>query len=467
MNDDFLHQMRETPRPEFLGRLKGKLDRRPLALRPPRSPSFVRGLITGLLLAGAGLAIAAITLHDIPSRLRALVRAPAQLLARVLPPGGQEAADRAASQHHHGAVPLGPAWFPTHPGTRSGSAPGGDRPPPPGTQQASAQTGATGVQGPPPVVSEILTVAATSTTFTLAQLAAGRYKAPNARARVELTGNPFDRLCAGQPYGSPEVIEVVQRMSVSYSRYCANNGLRDIIEVKLGYQAIVLARAKVLGPLRLSSRDLFLALSGQVPDPVQPGHLVDNPNMMWDQVDPALPSSRIRVIGPGRHSPAGQLVMELVLDAGCKDTLPRTAAMREVDAGQYEEVCRSLREDGIYESRFLPADAFVGYLVDNPTIIGVLTVEQFERLQDKLQAVSIDGIDPTAANIASGTYPLSRALYIYGVKRRVLGSPTFTAIVRYNMEGKSLLGNDPSGWGLVELDPDERKAILTNVDAQH
>jgi hypothetical protein len=81
--------------------------------------------------------------------------------------------------------------------------------------------------------------------------------------------------------------------------------------------------------------------------------------------------------------------------------------------------------------------------------------------------MSIDGIEPTAANVANGTYPLSRGVYMYGVKRRVLGSPTFKALVRYNMDAKSLLGNDPSGWGFVELDADERTAVLTNVDAKH
>jgi phosphate transport system substrate-binding protein len=444
MNDDFLHQMREAPRPEFLARLKGRLDRRPVAAQPRQSSSFVRGLITGLLLAGAGLAIAA-------------------FLAGVLPGGSQRSSDQTKSQDHHGAVPLGPAWFPTHPGTQPV-----ETPPPPATQQASATTssGSAAAQGAPAVVSETLTVAATTTTFTLAQLAAGRYKAPNARARVELSGNPFDRLCAGQPYGSPEVIEVVQRMPASYSRYCANNGLRDIIEVKLGYQAIVLVRAKQSGALKLSSRDLFLALARQIPDPNQPGHLINNPNITWDQVDPALPSTRIQVIGPGRGMVAGQLVLELVLDAGC-NALPRTAGLREADPWRYEELCRNMRDDGVYQSSFLGGGLLVDYFVDNPTVIGVLTLEQLARFQDKLQAVPVDSIEATAMNIANGTYPLSRGLYIYGVKRRVLGSPTLSAIVRYNMDAKSLLGNDSNGWGFVPLDADERTAILTNVDAQH
>ena len=466
MNDDFLHQMRKAPRPEFVARLKGKLDRQAPAMQPRpglrlrrRRYSFVRGLITGLLLAGAGLAIAAVTLTDMPVSLHALGRVPMQFLARVLM-GGAQRADQAKNQDHHRAVPLGPVWFPTNPqgGTSAHALPSA-------AVQASATTGTGVVQSVPSGVSEILTVAATSTTFTLAQLAAGRYAgiAAPARARVELSGDPFLRLCAGQPYGSPEVIEVVQRMSADYSRSCASNGLRDIIEVKLGYQAIVLVRAKQSGPLTLSFRDLFLGLSRQVPDPTQPGHLINNPNLTWDRVDPALPSSPIEVIGPEPGGAAGQLVLELVLNAGCKDALAATAPMR----GESEEICRSWREDGLYRPSYLARGRLVDYLVDHPTVIGVLALEEFARAQDKLQAVSIDGIEPTAANVANGTYPLSRGIYMYAVKRRVLGSPTFKALVRYNMDAKSSLGNNPSGWGFVELDPEERTAVLTNVDATH
>ena len=107
---------------------------------------------------------------------------------------------------------------------------------------------------------------------------------------------------------------------------------------------------------------------------------------------------------------------------------------------------------------------FTDQLVTNPTAIGILTLEQFQQSRDKLIAIPIDGVDPTEANIASSAYPLSRTLYIYAIRRRVFGSRSFRTLVRDNMGATYRFGSDLSGWGFLQLDPDERAAILANVD---
>jgi len=472
MNDDFLHEMREPPRPEFLAQLKGKLDQRTLAAQPRqrRSFSFIRGLITGLLLAGAGLAIAAATLNDMPAALRVLVRAPVQFLARVLPGGGgPRSSEQAKSQDHHGAVPLGPAWFPTHPDAQAASEVAGPPSAPEAKAGAPARTGSARAQDTQTASAgsnspnfERIAVIASPTTFVIAQ-----HAATGGRAVVELAGAPVLRLCQSQPFGPPEIIEVSRRLSVQELSTCSNNGLRDILEVKLGYQGIVLVRSRLYGPLKLSGRDLFLALAGKLPDPRQPERLIDNPNVSWNQVDPTLPYDRIELIGPALASVPGRLSIELLMDAGC-NTYPRMASLREQDPGRYEEVCRSVREDGVYRESTNAGGAmsplFTDQLVTNPTAIGILTLEQFQQSRDKLIAIPIDGVDPTEANIASSAYPLSRTLYIYAIRRRVFGSRSFRTLVRDNMGATYRFGSDLSGWGFLQLDPDERAAILANVD---
>ena len=41
---------------------------------------------------------------------------------------------------------------------------------------------------------------------------------------------------------------------------CAANGVTDILEVKIGYDGIVVANSKATAPMKLSRQDLFLAL---------------------------------------------------------------------------------------------------------------------------------------------------------------------------------------------------------------
>src|SRR5215472_12902604 len=93
MNDDFLHRLREAPRPEFLAALKSRLDRQP---RASRRPGFVVGVLVGLLAAGAAFAL---YLNEF--------RHPADV----------------AGADHIKATPLAPAWLPTHPHPYSGPPP--------------------------------------------------------------------------------------------------------------------------------------------------------------------------------------------------------------------------------------------------------------------------------------------------------------------------------------------------------
>src|SRR5581483_5723678 len=232
-----------------------------------------------------------------------------------------------------------------------------------------------------------------------------------------------------------------------------------------------LARAKLYGPLKLPRRDLFLALARQLPDASHPEHLVNNLNITWDQLDPGLAYDRIQLIGPSLDTPPGRLGVELLMDAGCS-AYPRLAALIETDPPRYEELCRSMREDGAYQtSAFAGAAAggpasslYTDQLLTNPTAIGILSFEQFEEMKDRLIAVPIEGVEPTPASIANGTYPLSRTLYIYAIKRRVQFTRAFGDVVRYAMILRDLRGSSNT-WGSLPLDANERATILANADA--
>jgi phosphate transport system substrate-binding protein len=320
--------------------------------------------------------------------------------------------------------------------------------------------------------SENLTIFASFSVATLAQTAVGRNHYPGARFKLEPgydDAATFRTLCRAVPYGAPEVIEVSRRITAEESRYCTRIGLPDIVEVKIAYQAIALARAKVSGPLRLSTRDLFLSLAHQVPDPTQAERLVINPNATWNQVDPALPHDPILVFGPAPGWGTGGLTRELLLEPGC-NTYSWIAALRDSDPAGYDNICKGLRADNVYRADMFagaPGASFGSYperLVGAPTAIGIFSLEQLDQLKDKLLAIPINGTEPTAANVANGTYPLSRALYIYAIKRRVQGTRTFGMIVRYNMAVPDTRGNG-SSWGLTPLPENQRTAVLASVDA--
>ena len=70
---------------------------------------------------------------------------------------------------------------------------------------------------------------------------------------------------------------------------CSKNGVTEIVEVKIGYDGIVLANAKSAPHYQVTLRDIYLALAKNVPDPAGAQKLVPNPYTTWsrDQLDSA------------------------------------------------------------------------------------------------------------------------------------------------------------------------------------
>ena len=70
--------------------------------------------------------------------------------------------------------------------------------------------------------------------------------------------------------------------------------------------------------MKLTRRDLFLALAKQVPNPDGSETLVDNPYKTWKDVNPALPARAIEVLGPPPTSGTRDAFAELAMEGGCK-----------------------------------------------------------------------------------------------------------------------------------------------------
>ncbi len=65
--------------------------------------------------------------------------------------------------------------------------------------------------------------------------------------------------------------------------------MNEIIEVKIGFDGIVLANAKSAPTYQLSRKEVYMALAKQVPDPANPTALIANPYKNWKQINAKLP----------------------------------------------------------------------------------------------------------------------------------------------------------------------------------
>jgi phosphate transport system substrate-binding protein len=290
----------------------------------------------------------------------------------------------------------------------------------------------------------------------------GKFKTP----KVESTGSGggIKLFCSGIGVQYPDIANSSRAIKPTELTDCAAHGVKDVVEVKIGYDGIVLAESVAAPGLKLGLRDVYLALAKQVPDPKGSQTLVANPYKTWKDVNPQLAATVIEVLGPPPTSGTRDAFVELAMEGGCK-SFPWIKSIKEKDEPRFKQVCHTIREDG----RFIEAgendNLIVQKLKGNRNAVGVFGYSFLEENPDVVKGAVIDGIAPTFENIASGKYPVSRPLFFY-VKKAHIGS--IPGIAEYLKEFTSSKAMGEEGYladrGLVPLPAAEYKAVVERVN---
>lgn len=245
----------------------------------------------------------------------------------------------------------------------------------------------------------------------------GQFKTPKVESTG--TGGGLKLFCAGVGVQHPDIANASRRIKQSELDTCTKNGVTDISEIKVGYDGIALAHSRSGPQLKLTRRDVFLALAKQIPDPANPQALIANPNTTWKQVNPALPDEKIEVLGPPPTSGTRDAFAELVMESGCS-TYPWIKSVKDLDENRFKRICHTLREDGAYIEAGENDNLIVQKLIANPASVGIFGYSYLEENQDKLVGSLLEGVAPMFETIASGKYPAARPLFIY-VKKAHIG----------------------------------------------
>jgi len=246
------------------------------------------------------------------------------------------------------------------------------------------------------------------------------YKTP----KIESTGSGggFKLFCQGVGQNHPDITNSSRRIKQSEVDLCATNGVKDIVEVKVGYDGIVFANSKKADVLSITLKDMFLALAKEVPNPSGSETLIANPYTTWSEVNPDLPKIKIEVLGPPPTSGTRDAFVELAMEGGCK-TFDWIAAIKGVDKNQYKSICHSIREDGAYVEAGENDNLIVRKLEANPKAFGIFGYSFLDQNSDKVQGAKVEGVEPEFDAIAEGDYPISRSLYFYVKKAHVGVTP--------------------------------------------
>ena len=115
------------------------------------------------------------------------------------------------------------------------------------------------------------------------------------------SGGGLKLFCAGLGTEHPDITNASRRIKSKEVKKCNENGVSDITEIKVGYDGIALANSKSGPDLKLSLKDIYLALAKVVPADADGETVKPNPYKTWNEVNPNLPAAPIVVLAPRQH----------------------------------------------------------------------------------------------------------------------------------------------------------------------
>lgn len=277
------------------------------------------------------------------------------------------------------------------------------------------------------------------------------------------TGGGMKLFCEGVGVNFADGTNASRRMKVGEFEQCQKNGVKDIIELMVGYDGLTLAHSKKASPVKLTRAQIYLALAKNVPGP--DGKLIPNPNKTWNQIDPALPNTPIEVLGPPPTSGTRDSLHELVMEPGAEQ-IPALKALKASDRKAFDAAWKSLREDGAYVEAGENDNVIVQKLEGNANSFGIFGYSFLEENAAKVQGVTIDGVKPELETISSLKYGPSRELFVY-IKKAHIG--VVPGLDKFAAEFVSDKAAAPEGYlerkGLVPVPKDKLATAKANVQA--
>ncbi|MFO7606210.1 MAG: PstS family phosphate ABC transporter substrate-binding protein [Desulfurivibrionaceae bacterium] len=315
---------------------------------------------------------------------------------------------------------------------------------------------------------DYISIVGSSTVYPFATVVAEQFgKTTNFKTpKIESTGSGggLKLFCAGVGVEHPDITNASRRIKKSEVEQCKDNGVREIIEVKIGYDGIVLANSKKAVSFSLTLKDIFLALAKHIPDPQGGGELVPNPYKSWNEIDPELPATRIEVLGPPPTSGTRDAFVELAMEGGAQQ-FDRLKAIKKEDKTAFKRIAHTIREDGAFVEAGENDNLIVQKLEVNPDAIGIFGFSFLDQNSDKIRGLPIDGAAPTFDKIAAGDYSLVRPLYFY-VKKAHAG--VIPGIEEYLAEFTNSRAWGEEGYladkGMIPMPAEEREKFAADVE---
>lgn len=243
-------------------------------------------------------------------------------------------------------------------------------------------------------VSGDIIMAGSSTVFPLAERMAERFNEEGFAGNVTIdsigSGAGFERFCTA---GESDIANASRAIKEEEIANCASIG-RTPIEFRVGTDALAIVVS--------SENDFLTDITLE-----QLAQIFSNAEK-WSDVDPSWPAESILRFSPGTDSGTFDYFVEEVFD---EDEAPLLNAAN-----------LQLSEDD---------NVLVQGVEGSPYAIGYFGFAYYQENADKLKAISLEGIAPTAETAENSEYPLARPLFIYSDASILKEKPQVAAFINF------------------------------------
>ena len=277
-------------------------------------------------------------------------------------------------------------------------------------------------------------VAGSSTVLPFASIVAEEFGQSFSQYRTPVVGSGgssggIRQFCQGTGPNTIDIANSSRRIKDGEIRACAEKGVKNVIEVKIGYDGIVFASRRDSNKFALTTDHIAAAAKGTA--------------KTWNEIDPKLPQQEILLVIPASNHGTREVFEHKAL--GCKKECPLRQDGRIIEiAGDYTETLSKLNID--------------------KNAVGVFGLSFYDSNRDKLQVATVNGVAPSAATIETGEYPISRPLYFYVKGDHVGTIPGLLDYARFFVSpAVSGVGSPLEKAGLVPLNDKERREVLARL----
>jgi phosphate transport system substrate-binding protein len=269
--------------------------------------------------------------------------------------------------------------------------PGG--PAPVQTEAPMVEEGMLPAVNPLEVTGDIIT-AGSSTVFPLTERMAERFEDEGYAGLITIdsigSGAGLERFCVA---GESDIANASRPIKDSEIESCRGIG-REPIEIRVGTDALAVTVSQ--------ENDFVDNLT------LEQLALVFSTAETWADVDPSWPAEPILRFSPGTDSGTFDYFVEEIFD---EDEGPILGA----DNLQLSE------DDNV----------LVQGVLGSPYAIGYFGYAYYAENQDTLKVLSIEGVEPTAANVDNNSYPLARPLFLYTDGGIMAAKPQVAAFINF------------------------------------